>query len=97
MNDASYVFRKIKGKNVRILLDTGTNHNIMDFDYAKSLGLFISQNSTRFRLYTANSGQMSVIGSVSFTVKFNSCSFPTRAYVVADLADKILLGRSFFE
>ena len=96
MDEASYIFGKIKDNNVRILIDTGTNKNIMDVELAVKLKLKVNEiQNKNFCLYAANSVRMPVIGVTVFNVKFGDCTFPTEAYVVNKLTDKLLFGRQF--
>lgn len=95
IDDGNYIHGKIKGKSIRILVDTGSNPNLMDIETAKLLNLHIRQPVTQFHLFNANAGKMPVLGSVLFDIKLGNCTFPTQAYLIKNLSDKILIGRKF--
>jgi hypothetical protein len=97
MADGNYIHAKINGKNVRILVDTGANPNVMDFDLAKQLHIQIKPLRQPFSLFPANAGRMPVMGMAYFNMSCQSEMFPTEAYVVQNLSDKILLGRKFLK
>jgi hypothetical protein len=97
MTDGNYIHAKINGKNVRILVDTGANPNVMDFDLAKQLHIQIKPLRQQFSLFTAIAGRMPVMGMAYFNISCQSELFPTEAYVVQNLSDKMLLGRKFLQ
>ena len=97
MDDGNYIFAKIHSKNVKPLLDTGSNSNILDFNLAKQLHLNIKPSKSIFTLYTANSEKLPIVGIAEFDLILGNCHFPTEAYVVRNLAEKILLGRKFLK
>lgn len=95
LESGNYIFAKIHGENVKILIDTGSYSNIIDFELTKYLHLTIKPPKSIFSLYTANANRMPVIGITEFNIKIGNCNFLAEAYVVKNLSEKILIGRKF--
>ena len=95
MTDGNYIFGKINNRSVRILVDTGANPNVIDMNVVRQLGIKINRENGRSKLFTANAGQMPVLGTANFDIKIRNLNFPVEAKIVDHLTDKIILGRNF--
>ena len=74
-----------------ILPDTGCSQTLISADYAQQLNLHINNNN-KIQLFSANGGNMQVLGSSKIIMKTRSRTIKTEALVTTILAHLVLLS-----
>ena len=80
-----------KSSHNSCLPDTGCSQTLISADYAKQLKLQINNNNN-IQLFSANGGQMQVLGSSRVIMHTISRSIKTEALVTTNLAHPVLLS-----
>lgn len=99
MYSGHYIFCRIGRTNIKCCLDSGSNYNIMNPTTADRLKLEIKPVSlgNPLRLNGADGNALNIIGSVNFELKIAGYAFPTKAIVVNNLTESLLIGSYFFK